>query len=360
LFAREADADTLRAILGPDPALPLTTMPRGLPTRLSEIAMRAITRDRTKRYATARALRHELLAFTRGYTSGEAPASRLASLMQTLFADRMQSTAAILRGLAADSGRSNVDAGTEEDIEPTRVAVPASILNANGVDVLRVDPVPHDALPTDAVAIPVDETITKENPAELGELLKMESEQGRASEPSERPLGVIPIAIPRRIVLAVAVVCVLCASVAAWMLVRASHSPLASIANGSDRAEPATPSSLSRPVGTPTVIDVPPVPADVEPAQAMLHVETIPAKATILVGGTVMGVSPMDLKLPKNTEPVDVEIRRAGYQTLTERVVPDMDQRLRLSLIASAVAPAPPPPTPRPAPSSQGPYHRFD
>jgi hypothetical protein len=64
----------------------------------------------------------------------------------------------------------------------------------------------------------------------------------------------------------------------------------------------------------------------------------------------------MDLKLPKSTQPVVIELRRGGYQTLKESVVPDVDQRLRLSL---ALAPRATTTTAVPATSSN-PYHRFE
>ena len=66
-----------------------------------------------------------------------------------------------------------------------------------------------------------------------------------------------------------------------------------------------------------------------------------------------MGISPLELKLPKNRDPVIVEIRYPGYRTLKEQIVPDVDQRLRLTLTA----------VPRTAPAttaSANPYHRFD
>jgi hypothetical protein len=125
------------------------------------------------------------------------------------------------------------------------------------------------------------------------------------------------------------------------------------------------------PVRTVTTIIVPPAvtpEADSAPAasapppereKSVIVIETSPAKATVVLEGAVMGVTPVELSLEKKSEPVEVEIRRSGYQTVKERVVPDMNQRLRLNLVAVPTA-APPAPARAPAPSATGPYHRFD
>jgi hypothetical protein len=101
---------------------------------------------------------------------------------------------------------------------------------------------------------------------------------------------------------------------------------------------------------------------------ATIHVETTPTKATIVVGTTMMGTTPMDLKLPRSHDPVIVEVRAPGYQVARESIVPDADQRFKLNLAAlhappaSATSGSPTPPTaPTPAPTpSASPYHRFE
>ena len=80
-----------------------------------------------------------------------------------------------------------------------------------------------------------------------------------------------------------------------------------------------------------------------------MHIDTVPAKATIYVNGAKKGVSPLDIKLAKGTTPVNVEIRQQGFVTIKEKVVPDANQKLRITL------------TPGPVSSAGGqPYHRFD
>jgi hypothetical protein len=57
--------------------------------------------------------------------------------------------------------------------------------------------------------------------------------------------------------------------------------------------------------------------------------------------------------MPRSSEAVIVEIRHAGYQPLKERIVPDVNQRLKLTLIA-ARGPAPG------VTGSSAPYHKFE
>jgi hypothetical protein len=96
--------------------------------------------------------------------------------------------------------------------------------------------------------------------------------------------------------------------------------------------------------------------------ETTLHIETVPTNATILVDGTTMGVSPMDVKVPRSDKTLLLELRRPGYQPLRESLVPDVDQKLRLSLVPATRAPAlaPAPTAPATATASAAPYHRFD
>jgi hypothetical protein len=83
---------------------------------------------------------------------------------------------------------------------------------------------------------------------------------------------------------------------------------------------------------------------------ALVHIDTVPAKATIYINGTKKGLSPLDIKLAKGNTPVNVEIRQNGFVTVKEKVVPDANQKLRITLV----------PGPGPVTSAGGPYHRFD
>jgi hypothetical protein len=68
-----------------------------------------------------------------------------------------------------------------------------------------------------------------------------------------------------------------------------------------------------------------------------------------VIAGAKRGVSPLDLHLPRGEKPLIIEIRRPGFVTLEEEVIPNVNQRLKLTLVAargpaapaSAAAPAP-------------------
>lgn len=112
------------------------------------------------------------------------------------------------------------------------------------------------------------------------------------------------------------------------------------------------------------------------PATVTLRVETKPAGAQVLVAGVDRGVTPAELRLPRDAVAIEVEVRRAGYATVVQRVQPDSDQKLVVALtqIAPAGRPVRSPPAPAarasagstasaPSPTPRAPtsgFRRFD
>jgi hypothetical protein len=97
--------------------------------------------------------------------------------------------------------------------------------------------------------------------------------------------------------------------------------------------------------------------------QVAVHVETKPPGAHVLVGGTELGVTPTDVRLPQGTTPLSMQLRRSGYETLVQELVPDSDQRLLLSLQplrSPAQSPPPRAAAPQSAPPASTGFHRFD
>jgi serine/threonine protein kinase len=86
--------------------------------------------------------------------------------------------------------------------------------------------------------------------------------------------------------------------------------------------------------------------------EAVLTIDTVPTRATILIGGAKKGVSPIELKVPKSNDPMVLEIRHPGYVALRERVVPNVNQRLKLTMMAAGRAPT--------TPSAAATYHKFE
>jgi hypothetical protein len=76
----------------------------------------------------------------------------------------------------------------------------------------------------------------------------------------------------------------------------------------------------------------------------------------VLLDGKKVGTTPLELKVPASHDEVTLEIQHAGYATLKERVVPDMNQRLKLSLVPSGGGAKPTGAKPVP----KDPYRKFE
>ena len=72
------------------------------------------------------------------------------------------------------------------------------------------------------------------------------------------------------------------------------------------------------------------------PELTTLSIDTLPANATVSMDGTKIGITPLEIEVPKNTQQITLEITLAGYTTLRQFIVPDANQRLRLSLTPAA------------------------
>jgi serine/threonine-protein kinase len=317
-FARGDDAATIRAIISEDPAIPSSNILRNMPMRFSEIATSALARDRAKRYATARALRHELLSFLRGLPASEPAATRLATCMASVF-----------------------DRPTLGASRPPAISYPEDRLSGEVTKLAPLPPLNLDADPA-PVASPSPPAPAPEEPSDA---------RSRRS---------------RRI--AVGALGLLCALAVAGLVptLLSRQSPAPSRTSPASSSTPSTPSTLSQATasagdGTLGAASLRPAPtsADVASAKASeqttVHIETTPDKSTVVVAGTPRGQTPLDLRLPRSATPVDVELRHAGYQTLKESIVPDMDQKLRLALV-----PVPPQVRATAPSASAGPYYRFE
>jgi|CXWL01.1.fsa_nt_gi serine/threonine-protein kinase len=105
-------------------------------------------------------------------------------------------------------------------------------------------------------------------------------------------------------------------------------------------------------------------PQPVPPSKPVtLHIETVPAQARVIVAGESRGTTPLQIELPRSSEPVMVDIALAGFQPFHQTVVPAVDQRLLVTLV-EAQRPAPATrraakPKGRPLVLDAG-FHRFD
>ena len=120
---------------------------------------------------------------------------------------------------------------------------------------------------------------------------------------------------------------------------------------------PSSPSSAPPP---PTVTSAEPAPP-IEPSPLVLvHVESQPTGARVSVDGKDSGETPLDLRLPRGATSVRLDLHKKGYESATQTVVPDADQKLLLALARPPQGrPAPPPPRPSTTASAPG-FRRFD
>jgi serine/threonine-protein kinase len=98
----------------------------------------------------------------------------------------------------------------------------------------------------------------------------------------------------------------------------------------------------------PSVAEPPALPPPATPVEVRLRVETSPAGARVEVDGRSVGVSPVEVQVPRTATHISVVARKSGYLVAESRLVPDVDQKLTLKLVAAArrVGPRPKQPDP--------------
>jgi serine/threonine protein kinase len=125
LFKRATDFDTMKQLVE-HPAPPPGSRCPGYPTRLEEIVLKALSRDRDRRYQTAEELQSDLEEFARGEKLSLASAG-LACLMGELFPDQV-GVWELPREEAPDEGLDSSERLTPRDTDPlpSRVAAAAA------------------------------------------------------------------------------------------------------------------------------------------------------------------------------------------------------------------------------------------
>ena len=324
LFKRPGQLDTLRAICEL-PVVPPSEVAHGYPAVLSAIMMKALAKKPKDRYATALEMRRDLLAALRTLSKDASPDEELGRVMQRLFDDRIEEKKEMLRRV-----QSGTSVGEIPSVE-TDSSVEIPIAYSEGLSS------PPDSLIQPIAAEPAGPGSTPGTPVHA-ELLGEPPSLGAQSKPRATMLLV---------------------GFAALALIGILAGMVALVARAKTTT-PAVPSATTMPtVASAAVVETAVAPsASVAPIDATvaLHIETTPPKAHVFVSGTDRDLSPLDVRVERGPVAVVIEIKRDGYQVLSESVVPDVDQRLRLTLLVSqGGGPA------RPAASAKGgPYRRFD
>lgn len=304
LFRRGGELASLRAVCE-DPIPTPRSIDPDYPAELEAICMRALSRSPNERYATAAEMRRDLVAWLRSTPNVGLHEELLGERMRALFADRALNKRELLRNLKAGSSPGSLPA-PEVDlaVEPPVVAASSSLP-------ARVASVP--SLPAPEVA------------------------------PPRRRGWRAPLAVATGA--AVAVV--------GWLALGAVRDKQAA-ATTSETIAPAPRAAPS--------IEVTVAPT-ATPVKVVIDITTTPSGARVSIGSHERGTTPMKLELDRGAQPVKLDLALPGYDTLTETVTPDVDQRLALSLQRAARSRSGPRPQPQAQPSataSGGRYRKFN
>lgn len=285
LFRRATQAATIRAVLEHEIVQP-SELVGDIPSELDGICMRALQRSRRRRYSTAAEMRRDLLVAVHTLSPGSLPEERLAALMGRMFADRVEEKNDMLR----------------------RVRL--------GEELLDVPPTVADA----EVEIPIVQNSWGEGTGT----------EERAAHPS-RGQG-------SRLITVAAAALALGALAGAWAMwrgasedepVAAATPPPATPAEPAENALRTVPDEAARAPDEPHLLEPEP---GARAGEVTIRVESAPEGATVSVGGEARGSTPLDLRVARGTSPLSLQLSRDGYRPVSEEVVPDVDQRLRLSL----------------------------
>jgi hypothetical protein len=340
LFKRGSELATLKAITD-EPIVPPSRVVEAYPESLEAVCMRALARDRANRYPTAADMRKELLRVAREQEpahSGtpEEMGAALSGLMVDLFEDRVAAKREMLRKVRSGSAVTSVPA--EEGDEPE--------LSASGDD-LRF--MAGGGLGTEAGA-------------------SLSTKASAAGPRKKRPLVALALGVGALAALGISALLVTVqrartappiAAAALAVSTGAVVSPDVSQV-ASQGAVPPPPSGIASAAADPT-----PPPALSVDTTVTVHVESQPPAAHAFVSGADRGRTPIDIVVPRDNKPVELELHHSGYATVVQRLTPDADQKLFLVMPAERPAtrrPRTPPPSPVPSttasPSPR--FRRFD
>ncbi len=339
--------------------------------RLGDIAKGALDPDPAKRYQDAATLGNALDAIV----SKENAKQDLARLVGRIFEQRIRDKNELLTRLASPSRSkdlSDLDYKEEEesirpsgeaiamvaapvkDIElehpadldakiPSGISPPSGGRVTSGAKVV-VDPPPSDPAPNPVAPRYVDDTEARLRRQEETAVVVRTPSHPHVPKKQKRGKGLM-LAL---------VALLLAGGAAATIVVLRRRLPAEASTTTVTPVESTTPASASAPASTPppppAVSESPSAVAAKEPEETSIMIDTIPSKATVSIGGTKMGVSPLEIKVPKSDEQLVLEIKRPGYVTLKEKVTPNLNQRLKLTLVAAKGA----------APAASNPYRKFE
>ncbi|MBX3186349.1 MAG: serine/threonine protein kinase [Labilithrix sp.] len=274
LFMRDSELATLKAITE-EPIVPPREIAPECPAELEAICLRALARHARDRYATTAEMRRELTAFVHRSPGELLPEQELAASMRELFDERAREKTQMRELLYAGSSVASVPAAESDvtielpRVEPSRAIAPIVSAPDDG-DASR-SKTSGSRRRVAAIALP-------------SAALLLAAGAVAALRPPSRPEAPAP-------------------------------PPAAPVASGVSSAPSAPP-------------EVSPLPAEVA-----LRMESVPPGASVWVDGReVAARTPAEVRLPASFDPVEVEIRREGFDTFKQTIVPTVARTLSVTL----------------------------
>ncbi|MBW2524905.1 MAG: serine/threonine protein kinase [Deltaproteobacteria bacterium] len=312
LFYRPNELLTLRAICQ-DPLPRPSSIRRDYPPQLEGVVLKALSRDPANRFSSAAEMRRTLFHVMSNLEIDQNPSDALATIMGTVFRERMGEKAEMMRRVAA---------GTEVPEVPT-AEVDIDVVLPNATDRALGDSMGGGTPSTTGASVVAGD-------GELEPLLH----RGRGGK-------------RRRVAAAVAL--------GAAAIGTAGFVAMLSGGDGTESDA----NAVAAPTTPDTVAAAPSTTAEAErPLETVsIFVDSAPRGAKVTVAGKGHGKTPTEITLPRGAEAVEVVLERRGYERLVERVVPNVDTRLQLALKPQRRVPASAPTAKAGSTSS---FRRFD
>lgn len=291
LFKRANDVATIQAICNSEAPTPARLV-SSYPPSLERICMKALRRDRGARYQTALEMRRDLLDVSRALNEGKIPEESLSRVMHKLFIDRIEQKRRMLASIRdGDEITSVPTAETDAQIELPGIST--SDLSSGSVSSISLSRGPS-----------------------------------KPTRPSRRGAWLVGAAAAALLVIA-----------GTGLLTTWSGTP-ADAGHAGEALQAAEPKAAEpKPVFPPPAPPPAPVEPPPKPATVKVRIETQPRGALVSIAGEDRGATPTALELDRSDDPVELHIAHPGYVSLTQEVVPNVDQLLRVTLDREAPKP---------------------
>jgi len=281
LFRRSTDMKTLEAVCY-EPIRKPSQVLKDYPPELEAIVMRGLEREPEKRYQTAAEMRRDLVRVAHSMSQGGLPEEQLNNAMHSLFADRLTEKQDMLRRVRSGARLEHIPTGEIESEVSIPVVIDEKTGGVTGPSMTGMRPVSN---------------MTR------GEKIKAWLESQEIWKLTA--LGAAGAFILLTLLMVIGTV----------------------LRSGSDADDPVPPSgAASSPNSAAGGGD-----EAVHPSTVELTVATAPSGANVVVDGVYRGVTPTVVKLPYSEGPVALELTLPGFQTMTEAVVPNGNQKLEFS-----------------------------